>query len=115
VSEDLDIHVEEQPQGIVVRLKGTAGIAGAQSLDRALTSLLARRPRLVVMDLCEVQAMASLAMGQLVAAQRAIVRAGGKMRLAAVQPMVLSSLTHARLDTVFQFYPSVADALATAV
>ena len=113
MKDDLVILVEEHAQGPVVKLKGDAGIAGSQTLEQAVTRLCARSACRIVADLSELNMVSSLAMGQLVAAHRAIARKGGDFRLAAVQPLVMSSFVHARLDQVLHIYPTVADAMTS--
>lgn len=111
MSDELQIQVEEQPDVMIVRMKGEAGISSSGKLEFELTRLCARKPNFMIIDLSGVSMIASLAMGQLIAVQRAIVRDGGKVRFAAVQPMVLDSFKHARLDKVFQCFPTIADAM----
>jgi hypothetical protein len=47
----------------------------------------------------------------LIAAQRAIVRAGGTRRVAAATSIVLASLKHARMGTVLKLFETVDEAL----
>lgn len=111
MSDELVIETNVQPTGTVIRLKGNAGINSGQTLEHALTRLCAGRPSLVVFDLSELHLIASLVMGQMVAVQRSLGRTGGKMRLAAVPELVMGSLRHSRLDSLFQCFPTVEAAL----
>jgi anti-anti-sigma factor len=115
MSDELEIQIDVQPDGTIVRLKGSAAINAGKDLEITLTRLCAARPNLVVVDLSELSMMASLVMGQLVALQRSLARGGGKMRLTGVSPKVMGSLEHARLEKIFEFFPTVADALKVIV
>ena len=112
MNENLEIQVDEQPQGPVVRMKGDPGVGVGRNLEMEMTRLCARRPSLVVLDMSELVMISSLVMGQLIALQRNLIRCGGKVRLAAVQPIVMDCFRRAALDSVFQFFGDVPQALA---
>ena len=111
MSEDLETQIDVRPAGTVVRLKGHAAVNSGKMLELTLTRLCATRPNLVVMDLSELQMVASLVIGQLVSLKKSLSRHGGKLRLAAVPPLVMTSLTHTRMDSVFECFPTVDEAL----
>jgi anti-anti-sigma factor len=113
VGDELDIQVEERPEACILRLIGSAGIKGIKPLEQAILRICAKQPKLVIMDFAQVTLLASLAMGQLVAANRSLSRSGGKIRLVAVPESVIGSLKHAHLDSLFQFFPNVEAALAS--
>jgi anti-anti-sigma factor len=68
---------------VVVRLVGEAGIRQADEVTSALLGLSALRPPLVTVDLSGLNAVSCLTLGVLVTFRRGIVRAGGRVRLAA--------------------------------
>jgi anti-anti-sigma factor len=82
----LEVSISEAPGELVVRLSGEAGVAQASDLTVALLRVSARRAPLVTLDLSRVSLLSSLAMGALAAFRRGIVRAGGRVRLAAGIP-----------------------------
>lgn len=90
---------------------GDAGVTEGKALDLELTRLCARRPAVLVLDLSRLRSISSLVMRQLLAARRSICRTG-RMRVAAVPAQVMDSLKHARLDTVFEIFATVEEALA---
>jgi anti-anti-sigma regulatory factor len=87
---------------MVVRVAGEASFELAGDLEGVLLGLSLRRPALVTLDLSGLTFAASLAMRALVGFQRGIVRAGGRVRLAAaLQKSVRESLERAGLLTLF--------------
>jgi len=87
---------------VVVRLIGEAGVRRADELTAALLGLSALRPGLVTLDLSRLNAVSCLSMGVLVAFRRGIVRAGGRVRLAAaLQRPVRAALEGAGLFALF--------------
>ena len=87
---------------VVVRLIGEAGVRRADELTAALLGLSTLRPGLVTLDLSRLNAVSCLSMGVLVAFRRGIVRAGGRVRLAAaLQRPVRERLERAELLTLF--------------
>jgi anti-anti-sigma factor len=80
--------VGERANEVVVRLQGEGGYLEAGGLVAALLPLSARRPRLVTFDLSGLRSLSLLALGALVRYRRGAVRAGGRVRLTALQPNV---------------------------
>jgi anti-anti-sigma regulatory factor len=71
-------------------------------LTTALLGLSALRPPLVTLDLSGLTALSCLTMGDLVALRRGLVRAGGRVRLAAgLQQPVREALERAGLFALF--------------
>jgi anti-anti-sigma regulatory factor len=99
----LAIEVRETQDGVVVQLRGDAGIAEAGTLDASLGRLLARRPAWVTFDLSELRSVSTLAMGALASFRRAAVRVGTRVGLAPdLQPVVREALTRAGLISLFE-------------
>lgn len=109
---NLAVSVTESPRAVVVRLVGEASAAQVAGLDQELSRVLAKKPGIVVFDGSQLSFISSLALGSLIAFQRNMNKHGGQVRLAALQPMVLDMLKHARLDGVLKTYVSVDDAAA---
>ena len=107
----LDIEIERRPQGFIVRLDGDAGILEAEDLDFRLMLLVGRRPDLVVFDLSNLGYVSSVTLGLLVSFRRALLKHGGRVRLAGVQPLVREILHRAGLTERFEVASSVDAAL----
>lgn len=95
---------------VVVAVKGEA-VVDLEPLVSALQTVGSRKPQNVAIDLSQLSFMSSLAMGVILAFRRNILAHGGKVRVAAVQPLVLDSFRRARLDKVFDLSESLEAAL----
>jgi anti-anti-sigma factor len=98
----VDVAIREMREEVVVHIKGEATVVAAGALDASLLPLTSRRPRLVTLDLSELRGLSALGMGVLVRHRRAVVRAGGRVRLAlTLQPQVREALERADLLKLF--------------
>jgi anti-anti-sigma factor len=89
--------------GMVIRLKGEAGVGCAGALLDGLLTHSAHRPAVVTIDLSELRSISCLAVGVLAAYRRGVARTGGRVRLAGeVQPAVRESLVRADLYELFE-------------
>jgi anti-anti-sigma factor len=96
-----DFSVEALSETVVVRLAGNIGLRESGQLQRDLTPVTARRPRLVVLDLENVTSLSTLALGVLFEFRRGIVRVGGRVRLARVPTCVAEIFRVTGLDDLF--------------
>ena len=111
-SDGLSVAIVDLPRGFQVSVAGAAGTHNLDPLDYALIRMVARRAQFVVLDFSELTFLSSLAMGCLVRLRRDLARWGGRVQLAGTQPAVRESLEAARLGDLFEFYATVADAVA---
>jgi anti-anti-sigma factor len=99
----LEIEVVETAEGVVVRLRGEAGVTEASVLDASLLRLVARRPVCVTFDLRELWFISSLAIGVLTAYRSTAVRTGTRVCLAPdVHPGVREALDIAEVMNLFE-------------
>jgi anti-sigma B factor antagonist len=101
----------ETASGTVVRVEGDASVVSVDRLQTALSAVADRRPEMVVLDLADLSYLSGLAMGTLVDFRRRIVRAEGRVRLAAVPPRVLCALHAVGLTKLFGIYETTDEAL----
>jgi anti-anti-sigma factor len=98
----VELSVREAPGEVVVRISGEASFTLVGELTAVLLWVTLRRPALVTLDLGGLTFVSCLAMGALVSFRRGVVRAGGRVRLAAtLQKPVRESLERAGLLTLF--------------
>ena len=107
-----ECHVVETAWGVILRLEGEAGV---HAVDRMpfmlmLMRLVARRPPLVVVDLSGLTLFSNLAMRALVTFSCDLRRWGGRVKLAAIPPLIYESLKTSRLDTLFEICATVEEA-----
>jgi anti-anti-sigma factor len=76
-------------------------------LEREVDNLIAAHETRVILDLHGVTHADSAAMGSLVRCLTKIKHAGGALRIAAAQPMILYSLRLTRLDKLIELFPTV--------
>ncbi len=110
----IKVDITQLPAGLVATLVGDGGITNVGPLELAFTRILAMKPALVVLDMAQFNFISSLGMGSFVALRRGVVMNGGTVKMAAVHPLVLDALKRARLDLLFEFYPTVEAAMGTA-
>ena len=106
----LDVNVSETPEATIVTLRGEA-LVELEPLVATLQGVTSKQPDLAVLDLKELSFISSLAMGVMLAFRRSVLAAGGKLRVANMQKLVLDSFKRARLDKVFEISDSVDAAL----
>src|SRR2546423_11636914 len=108
---DLGLVEREQDGWTVLAVSGEIDIATAPSLREKLHSLLAdTKPRLVI-DLDDVGFLDSTALGVLVGALKRARTDDGVVRIACAQPRVLKVFEITRLDSAFDLYDSVEEAV----
>jgi anti-anti-sigma regulatory factor len=101
---------------MIVRVAGKGCVGQADALEAALLSLGARWPSLVTLDLSGLKCVSCLTIGVLVRFRRGVVRAGGRVGLAAdLQPKVREALDRGGLMSLFDAVGGTKLCLATAV
>ena len=89
----MDLSVEELPDGVTKAvLSGRMDIEGAQTVDVRFNVLAGAKRKLVV-DMKDVDFIASMGLRELMVCARTITSRGGKMALANAQPKVLKVLS----------------------
>jgi anti-anti-sigma factor len=108
--EDLSIPIEEIPGAVRVILAGDAGMREAETLHLALTRILATRPKLALLDLGNLEMLASVAMGALLSFKGGLKVQGGSMKTIAPKGNIRESLRRARLEQLLDTYDTVEEA-----
>jgi anti-sigma B factor antagonist len=104
--------VEEASGGIAfVILRGRLDTAGANDIDLKFNAIAGAR-RAVVVDLSQVDFLASLGIRVLVLGARAVKNKGGKLVILSPNDGVRSALSAARTDTLIPIFPDRAAAMA---
>jgi anti-anti-sigma factor len=96
-AEELRIALSEADGTSLVRLSGDAGFPDADRLADALAAVAARRPRQVVVELCELGFISSLAIGVLVTFKYRLKRQGGRLIIVGARPRIEETLRVARV------------------
>ena len=108
---DLGLVEREQDGWIVLTVSGEIDIATAPSLRERLHSLLADEKHRLIIDLDDVGFLDSTALGVLVGALKRARMDDGEVRIACAQPRVLKVFEITRLDSAFDLFDSVEEAV----
>ena len=102
--------LKEQPN--VLPLEGEIDLHVSPEVAESLRTMIAKKPKVVVVDLSRVSYFDSSGLAVLIEAMQNVQEYGGKFALAGVQESVHHIFEIARLDQIFQIFPDVDSALA---
>jgi anti-sigma B factor antagonist len=108
---ELGLVVREQDGWSVLAVSGEIDIATAPSLRERLHGLLAEERVRLIVDLDDVGFLDSTALGVLVGALKRARMDGGEVRIASTQPRVRKVFEITRLDSAFDLFDSVEEAV----
>ena len=109
---DMEMNVEETGSGVAfVILRGRLDTVGADAIDLKFNAIAGTR-RAIVVDLSQVDFLASLGIRVLVLGARAVKNKGGKLVIWSPNEGVRSVLSAARTDTLIPIFPDRAAAVA---
>jgi anti-anti-sigma factor len=108
----MELVVEDMPNGVTkAALKGRMDIEGAQAVDVKFNVLAGAKKRLVV-DMTDLNFIASMGLRTLMVCARTINSKGGKMAIANAQPNVMKVLSTSGIGEIVSVNPSVDAAVA---
>lgn len=96
----------------VLPLDGEIDLHVSPEVAESLRSMIAEKPRQIVIDLTKVTYLDSSGLAVLIEGMQNVQKYGGRFGLAGVQDDVKHIFDIARLDQVFEIYPDVDAALA---
>lgn len=109
----MKLSYEDRADGVrLIRLSGRLDLEGSHQIDLKFATLTALDQRTVVVDLSEVDFLASLGLASLVKGARTLGARGGRMLLAGPQENVAKMLDAAQIGRVIPVFDDVALALA---
>lgn len=111
VDRPLEIEVTSHGEALVCRLSGSAAMEACDRLNNRLAEVAQREPKLLVIDLGELDFICSLGLGSIVAAYLRARRYDGAVRLAAPGPAIRELLEVTQLVTLLPVHDSTAEAL----
>jgi anti-sigma B factor antagonist len=95
-----------------IGLRGRLDLKGSGEIELRFTSLTATDASNVLVDMSEVDFIASIGMRLLLTCAKAKAARGGKLALFGLQPMVTDALETAGIDNLIPLYADEATALA---
>jgi anti-sigma B factor antagonist len=104
-------HHDAAPDMVVVTIAGEV-MMGAESekIIILVSDLLSEAKRIIIFNVADITKIDSTGIGRFISSYNQIAAAGGEMRLAGSAGCVFRAFHVCRLDTVFQFYPTVDEA-----
>ena len=108
---DLGLEVHEQDGWAVLAVSGEIDMAPAPMLRERIHTLLADQKVRVIVDLDDVGFLDSTALGVLVGGLKRARTDGGEIRIACAQPRVRKVFEITRLDSAFDLFDSVGEAV----
>jgi len=92
-------------------MAGDASVGSIDELERQFMKIHAMKPKVVVMDMSDLNFIASIGMGTIVSLQRSVTRTGGVVKLAGVNDDILGAFQRSGLDKVFEIHADANTAL----
>jgi anti-anti-sigma factor len=109
----MELTTERLSDGIdCIILAGPMDSTGAQQIDMRFTALTATRAAQIVIDMTQVPFVASIGIRLLLTNARTLAMRGGRMVIAAPQPVVEEVLRGANIDTLIPMFGDVDSACA---
>jgi anti-sigma B factor antagonist len=96
----------------VLPLEGEIDLHVSPEVAESLRTMTAKKPKRLVVDLSKVTYLDSSGLAVLIEGMQNVQEYGGKFAVAGVQESVKPIFDIARLDQVFQIFPTVDEALA---
>ena len=108
----MDVKINETENGVVITLEGEMMLGyEANDFHEAIENAIDNDKKKIVVDLSNVQFISSWGIGILMYGYTTATNKGGEFKLAAVSEKINEILSKTKLDTVFDKYASVEEAL----
>ncbi len=108
----MNVKVSESEQAILIKLEGEMMLGyEANDFHEAIKSSLEKKKKNVVVDLSEVKFITSWGIGILIHGYTTASNEGTSFKLAAVPEKVKETFSKIKIDSIFQQYNSVEEAL----
>lgn len=109
----LDINVVGRDNVTLIEASGRIDSMNANQLGEALSQAVDAGHLYLVLDLSQVEYMSSAGLREIVSSLKKAKRASGDLRIAEPSDRVREILEMAGLDTIFQIYATVGEALSS--
>lgn len=107
----LEIQIDQRPDAAVAHLRGNASNTEAEHLRAALLELGAASYDHVVIDLDELEFIASMALAELIEFHQNIHKSGGRLRLCGAHDAIADLFKKTRLVEVFPLFETIDEAI----
>jgi len=106
------VKTEQVDDVLIIELPARLDAAGVQAVEQDLATVAQNHGGKVLVDMTEVNFVASLALRMLLSTLRTVQPLGGDLRLCGLQPQIAEIFRKSRFDTLFKIYPNRETALA---
>jgi anti-anti-sigma factor len=108
----MKVKINEAENGVVIALEGEMMLGyEANDFHEAIQSTLENNKKNIVVDLCQVKFISSWGIGILIHGYTTATNAGGSFKLACVPENIKDTFKKIKIDTIFQQFASVEEAL----
>jgi anti-sigma B factor antagonist len=107
----VSVNVEHIGDVLVIDMPSRLDAVGVASIENPLSSTVTEHKGKVLVDMTQVNFVASLALRMLLTNLKAVQGLGGDLRLCGLQPQIAEIFRKSRFDTLFKIYPDRATAL----
>lgn len=107
------MQIEQNGDVLVVTMPARLDAAGLSAIQDGFAEAVGGHNGKVLVDLSQVNFVASLALRMLLMNLKSVQAAGGDLRLAGLQPQIAEIFRKSRFDTLFVIYPDIAAGLAS--
>jgi anti-sigma B factor antagonist len=111
-SQNVVKEVRHEGKTVILKLGGEIDMKTSTGVKSKLKELFENKPRVLVVDMTEVEFMDSSGLATLVGALKWCRTNGSELRLAGLAQGVRSVFEICRLETIFQIYNNLAEALS---
>lgn len=110
----MKIKINERYEAVVIELKGNVmGGDDTKDFNETLHKLIDQGKKNVIIDLADVKFMNSSGLGMLIGGLTTMKKENGQLKLARVTDKIESLLIITKLITIFEFYETVDEAVAS--
>jgi len=108
----MQVQIKEIDNAVIISLTGEMMLGyEAQDFQEAISGSLEKNKKKIVVDLSNLEFISSWGIGILIHAYTTVINQQGSFTLAAVPDIVNNALQKTKLDTIFQKFDSVEEAL----
>lgn len=108
----MKVQVNETESAVVIKLEGEMMLGyEANDFHEAIQTSIEKNKKNIVVDMCEVKFISSWGIGILIHGYTTATNAGGSFKLACVPANIKETFVKIKIDSIFQQYRNVAEAL----
>lgn len=108
----MEIKVKKESDVSILEIEGEIDVYYSSKLEEKVKNLIAQGERKVIIDMTEVSYMDSSGLGVLVGSLKNLKKSKGDMKIAGANKEIMNVFEITRLNTFFDMYKTVPEALA---